>query len=240
MSTVHRGRFPTTRWTLIARLKSADASEVRLALDEICRQYYYPLYCFVRRRGLEHHDAQDALHDFLAKLLRTGTLADADEARGRLRALLATALSRFLINWRRDNAHRDRELSVDADAAEERYRHERFTEHDTPERLFERKWGHELIQRILRRLGADYAGREKSPLFQALQPVLLAGGSLRGHDAPRLAESLGMTEGALRVALNRLLKDFRALLEAEVLQTVEREEDVDAEIEYLLRVFGKG
>ena len=128
--------FPTTAWTLISRIRSRDEKVAARALDEICAQYHYPLYCYIRRRGLDHHDAQDALHDFLAKLLRLETFENAQEEKGRLRSLLAAALSRFLINWHRDHAHPDGEVSTDADMvlteAEARYLRERFTDADTP------------------------------------------------------------------------------------------------------------
>jgi hypothetical protein len=39
------GKFPTTQWTLIARIKSPDEGVARGALDELCAQYHYPLYC---------------------------------------------------------------------------------------------------------------------------------------------------------------------------------------------------
>ena len=237
------GFFPTTHWTLIGRLKSGDEAAARRALDDLCTQYHYPLYCYIRRRGLEHHDAQDALHDFLAKLLRLDTFAEADATKGHLRSFLATALQRFLVNWHRDHAGQARELSVDAlppgADPEERYRHERFTETDTPERVFDRKWGHELLQRVLLRLGESYAARDKTKLFETLRPVLLAGGSLRGEDNARLATEAGMSEGALRVALTRMLRDYRTSLEEEVLQTVDSPGAVEGELAHLLQVFRK-
>ena len=69
------GSFPATHWTLIARLRNPDETVARIALDELCAQYHYPLYCYIRHRGLAHHDAQDALQDFFAKLLRLGVFA---------------------------------------------------------------------------------------------------------------------------------------------------------------------
>jgi RNA polymerase sigma-70 factor (ECF subfamily) len=235
------GFFPTTHWTLIGRLKSGDEATARRALEDLCAQYHYPLYCYIRRRGLDHHDAQDALHDFLVKLLRLETFAEADATKGHLRSFLATALQRFLMNWHRDHAGQAREFSVDAlppgADPEERYRHERFRETDTPERVFDRKWGHELMQRVLFQLGESYAARSKAKLFETLRPVLLAGGSLRGQDSARLAAEVAMSEGALRVALTRMLQDYRAKLEEEVLQTVESRDAVEAEIALLLQVF---
>ncbi len=226
------GRFPTTHWTLIARLKSGDAAEARRALDDLIAQYHFPLYCAIRRRGLVHHDAEDALHDFLAKLLRLEALVQADEAKGRLRAFLGTALVRFLANWHRDHAAQRREESLDAplhgDEDERRYRAERFPDHETPERAFDRQWARELLTRVLRQLEAQYAGRGKSAVFTTLAPVLQHGGSLREADAPALAAQLGIGPSVLRTRLHRFLKDYRALLEAEVLQTVTSREEIEA------------
>jgi len=236
------GNFPTTHWTLIARLKSADEAEARGALDELCAQYHYPLYCYIRRHAFEHHDAQDALHDFLAKLLRLDAFAAADSDKGRLRTYLATALQRFLANWRRDRPHRERESSldephIDGVHAETRYQRERLTDHETPERFFERKWGQELLGRVLRRVGEDYTSRGKSAVFDTLRPVLISGGSLRGEDSPCLAAALGISENALRIKLTRLLREYRAVLEAEVFHTVGSREEVEEEIAHLQRVF---
>lgn len=167
------GHFPATHWTLVQRLHSGDSAVVRRALDDLCAQYHYPLYCYLRRRGLSYEDAEDALHDFLAKLLRLDAFAQADATKGRLRSFLATMLQRFLINWRRDHAERYQESSLDdlprADEAEERYQQEQFTEHDTPEIIFDRKWGRELLVRVLRRLGESYAHKGKAALFKALE-----------------------------------------------------------------------
>ncbi len=233
--------FPATRWTLIRRLKSPDATEARRALDDVCAQYYYPLYCFIRHYGLDHDDAQDALQDFFSKLLRLGSFEAASASRGHLRGFLATALRRFLINWRRDHSHRTREISLEPAPShgdpEDRYRREQFPDADTPESILDRQWGFELLQRVLQRLGENYAARGRMSVFETLRPVLLAGGSLRGEDTPQLAAALGTTEGAVRVALSRMLHDYRAILEDEVLHTVESPGEVNAEIADLLRIF---
>ena len=236
------GCFPTTSWTLIARLRSGDETTARRALEDLCAQYRYPLYCAIRYRGLAHHDAEDALHGFLAKLLRLDAFADADAEKGRLRAFLCAALGRYLLNWRRDHASRALEVSLDApdpDASisEKRYQKERFPDHETPEVIFHRQWARELLARVLTLLAARYASRGKSAVFQALRPVLQAGGSLRGEETTNLAAALGLSAGALRVAHHRFLKDYRALLEAEVFQTVSSPEDVRQEIADLQAAF---
>lgn len=234
------GRFPTTQWTLIQRLKSEDEQVSSRALDDLCRQYHYPLYCYTRRRGLDHHDAQDALHDFLAKLLRLDSLQSAEAERGRLRGFLCTSLQRFLINWnQRQKTHgMQRAVSLeDLSDSERRYELEKLTDADTPERIFNRKWSHELLKRVLQNLEADYERAGKLGQYLLLKPVLLTGGSLRDHDAGQIASAMNVTPGALKLRLHRLLKDYRSLLRHEVLQTVESQEDVETEIAHLMEVF---
>jgi DNA-directed RNA polymerase specialized sigma24 family protein len=237
------GAFPTTHWTLIARLKSPDTGIARLALDDLCAQYHYPLYCAIRHRGLSHHDAQDALHDFFAKLLRLDAFAEADAEKGRLRSYLGVALGRFLSNWHRDRAERSREVSLEEQefvGDEARYVAERFSTDETPDRLFARQWARALLTRVLESLEADYARRGKSAVFVALRPVLRRGGSLRGEDTRGLAATLGKSETTLRKIHQRFLEDYRAFLEAEVLQTVASREEVADEIAQLQATFRTG
>ena len=81
-------------------------------------------------------------------------------------------------------------------------------------------------------------GRIDKKLFKALKPVILRGGSFRGEDPGAVAEKLGMSEPALRKALQRALAEYRKTLENEVLQTVADENEVDEELAYLRGLFG--
>jgi RNA polymerase sigma-70 factor (ECF subfamily) len=242
-SSAPSAQFPTTHWSLISRLHSPSLAERSRALDELCLQYHYPLYCYIRRRGLDHHDAQDALHDFLGRLLRLGSFGSADAEKGRLRAYLLTALQRFLINWQRGQRHRRHELSVDTEPllmhAEDRYRGEQFPDSENPAQSYDRKWATELMQAVLKRLEKTYESRNRSELFQALRPVLLSGGSLQQEGSEKLADRLGMKPGAVRVALLRMLRDYRKLLQEEILLTVQNPREVKEEFQELMRLFSR-
>lgn len=241
MVSAQNAHFPTTQWTLISRLRSKDDAVSSRALDELCAQYHYPLYCYIRRRGLDHHDAQDVLHDFLAKLIRLESFQTVEEEKGRLRGFLGTTLSRFLASWFESRNKRRHDISLDEEmdlaTAEQRFQRERFSDKETAERLFERKWAHELIRHVLRRMKREHAARGKAALFTALKPVLLDGGSLRGNDHEAIAASLGMSPGSLRTALTRILDSFRDMLRAEVAETVEDKSEIDDEIAHLMQAF---
>lgn len=219
--------LPATQWTLIARLRHGNPQDAQRALDELIHQYRYPLYCYLRRRGYSHYDADDILQDFLMKLLRNESFATADAAKGRLRCMLQVSLERFVINWERRNQHRRKEFSLEEEAsggeseAEKRYQHEKFHSHETPEQIFGRKWTLTLLGAALNRVGENYKARGKEKLFTVLRPVLMDGGSLRGENGPLLAEAAGLTYGALRTALMRMLIDYQEALHQEILQTVE-------------------
>jgi DNA-directed RNA polymerase specialized sigma24 family protein len=235
--------FPSTDWTLISRLRSRHETVATAALEEMCARYHYPLYCFIRRRGLAHHDAQDALQEFLAKLLRNESLQGTHQEQGRLRGFLSTALKRFLVNWHRDREKERLNVSIEAEQDlardEKRFHKEKLTDEDTPERVFERKWAQEMLRRVLAEMEEDYQRKQKLALYQVLRPVVLAGGSLVGEATNDLAVSLEMSPAALRVALSRFLGDYRDRLRKEVLQTLANPADVDEELACLARAFEK-
>jgi RNA polymerase sigma-70 factor (ECF subfamily) len=60
----------------------------------------------------------------------------------------------------------------------------------------------------------------------------------QGHsaeDAQDLAATLNLSEGAVKVAVHRLRRRFRALLNDEISHTVAAPEDVEDELHYLFR-----
>ena len=54
-----------------------------------------------------------------------------------------------------------------------------------------------------------------------------------------LAAALGMTEGAVKVAVSRLRQRYRKHLEEEIAKTVAVPEEVDGELRHLLRVLAR-
>lgn len=234
--------MPTTQWSLIERLKSPDPGLARTALDVLCRAYHYPLYCQIRRHGFSHHDAEDLLHDFLAKLLRNDSFGLAESEKGRLRTYLRTALSRFLATRHERQQRVSRhEISIeslaDLSAVEGRFELDESAHHESPDILFDRQWGVELMNQVMQRLRKQYEDKGNAALFSALQPVLFSGGSLVDHDSAALCSGLGMKPGALRAALLRLLQKYREALRHEVLQTVSHQDQAPSEFAFLMACF---
>jgi RNA polymerase sigma factor (sigma-70 family) len=234
------GRFATTRWSLVLAAKGRGEPQAREALADLCALYWYPLYAYVRRRGHDADRAQDLTQEFFARLLEKDFLADVDRGKGRFRSFLLAACKHFLAN-ERDRARAlkrggGREpIPIDALDAESRYRREPV-DAMTPERLFDRRWALTLLDQVLQRLGEEMARAGKAVWFDRLKPALLGA---RGSDPyGQIAAELGMTEGAVKVAVHRLRQRYRALLNEEIARTVDDPGQVEDEIRDLFAAVG--
>lgn len=225
--------FITTRWSLVVAAQSSSPA-AREALAELCRLYWYPLYVYIRRFGHNHDEAQDLTQDFFTLLLEREDLAKLDPTRGRFRAFLLAACRHFLSNEHDRAAALKRGgdrlfLSLDLSDADRRYTTEPCHE-QTPERLFDRHWALTLLGHVLQRLRKYYQTTGQLPLFEALK-VFLTGETNDSH--ARVAAELGMSPGAVKVAVHRLRQRYRDLLCEEIAQTVDDPAMVDDEIRAL-------
>lgn len=237
MADARPDHFATTRWTLVARAAGhGDSGEVRSALQSLCKDYWYPLYVYVRRRGHDGADASDLTQAFFAMLLERGDLAAVDRGRGRFRSYLLGALGHFLANeWRRGQAQKrgggQPALSLDVTDAETRYGREP-SHHLTPDRAFERQWALAVIERAMNRLRVEQRDAGKAGQFERLAPVLAAADDAGSYR--QIGSELGMSEGAVKVAVHRMRRRMRVLLREEVSHTVDGPDDVDEELRHLL------
>lgn len=230
-------RFDTTHWSLVIAAGSEDSSAARSALDTLCERYWYPIYAYIRRRGIDAEDARDLTQGFLLSLVDRRSFADLDAERGRFRAFLLASVTHFLAN----NAERQRAqkrggglhtVSLDWNEAEGRYRHEPVLP-ATPETIFERRWALTVIDRVLADLRLEWAADGRADEFDGLKACLLGTGPEGGYRSA--GALLGMTEGAVKVAVHRLRRRFQRRLRSLITETVADPADVDDEIRHLIR-----
>jgi len=211
------------------------------ALEALCRAYWYPLYAFVRRRGHSPPDAQDLTQEFFSRLLEHNWIAHADRHKGRFRSFLLMAMKRFLSKeWDKvktlKRGGQVRFIPLQLDTAETRYTREP-ADTSTPEQVFEKQWALALLESVLNRLRKDYAQDGKGALFHTLEPCLI--GSRESQPYAALAAQLGMTEGAVKVAVCRLRERYRECLKEEISHTVASPAEVDEELHHLFRVLAR-
>lgn len=232
-----RGRFMTTRWTLVNAAGDGSDAPARDALAELCQAYWPPLYAYLRRRGHDAEEAQDLTQGFFARLLERRDIRAAHAERGRFRSFLLTALKRYVINEHERATSLKRgghvlPLSLDFDGVERAESLAPRTD-DRPDRLFDRRWAAISLDRALQRLRQECHRTGKGVLADALLPYLTDAGELPAYDT--VARELGLTEGAVKVAVHRLRQRFGDVLRLEIAETVLAPEDVDDEVRELIR-----
>jgi RNA polymerase sigma-70 factor (ECF subfamily) len=235
--------FPTTHWSVVINAGTGSESQARAALETLCRQYWYPLYHFVRRHGRSHHEAEDCTQDFLARLLAADRVGRARPERGHFRGFLLTALRNDLTKqWEKNQAEKrgggQTVLPLDFAAAGERFSREPADPGLTPEQAFDRTWAAELILRTVAELREEYESSGRGELFAALAPLVWSPGPAESQEPA--AQHLGMKTHAFAVALQRLRRRLGDRLRARVAETVATPADVDAELHHLIAAITSG
>ena len=233
-------RFQTTRWSVVVAAGDADSTAGGLALAELCEAYWAPVYAFIRRTGRSGDDSKDLTQAFFAKLLEKNYVRDARQERGRFRSFLLTSVRNFLAN-EYDHGQTLKcggqavHVSIDVSHEDRQYQYEPV-EHETPEHVYERQWALTVIKTTWARLALRLAGARRQHLLQKLRPFLTG-------DEPAsygvLAIELGMSEGALRVAVHRMRQQFGDCLRELIAETVVSPDEVADELRYLMALVSR-
>lgn len=224
--------FPSTRWSLLrAGGAAADAGAAR-ALDELARLYWRPIAAYARSRWVASDDeAREVAQDFFVWVLESGFLARADRGRGSFRGFVKRALARFLADRERARRTAKRggtrrrvpfegpvlELADDAQRA--------------PDELLDDLWRKALLAQAVEALERDLRAREKELAFEVFRDCVLADEDV---DHRTVAARHGITPVDVMNRLAFAKERFRAHLRAAVAATVGADDELRAELAWLL------
>ena len=193
----------------------------------------------MRRTGRDEEVARDLTQEFFAQLLARHGLDTVEPGRGRFRSFLLGAVKHFLADQhdrvqaaKRGGGHAP--VSIDAGYSADTTAGLQIPDPASraPDSLFDRQWALTLVDRAVARLAADFAAEDKQAQFDALKPWLL--GEVPEMSQADAARQLGLSEGAVKVAVHRLRIRFRELVKAEIAQTVGGADEVQDELRYLI------
>src|SRR3954469_14761331 len=231
--------FATTRWTVVLAAGGRGTAQADVALEELCRTYWYPLYAYIRRQGHSREDAEDLTQAFFAKLLEKNYLEGISSNGGKFRAFLLVAVKRFLANeW--DRANRQKRgggvapLSLDWQDADTRYQINPADD-VSPDKLYDRAWALTLLERVITRLRDENSAEGKAKIYSQLERFLMVGKDEGSYG--QAATALQMSEGTVRVAVHRLRRRYRELLREEIAQTLSDPAQAEEEMKALFAAF---
>jgi RNA polymerase sigma-70 factor (ECF subfamily) len=232
--------FATTHWTVVLAAGRRRTPQADMALEELCRTYWFPLYAYVRRQGHSREYAEDLTQAFFTRFFEKNYLEGLSSEKGKFRAFLLAAMKHFLTNeW--DRAHAAKRgggatpLSLDWQDADTRYQIDP-ADNLSPDKLFDRAWAVTLLERVIIRLRDESATDGKARFFEQLKPFLMVGKSAIPY--AEAAAKHGQSEGAMRTAVHRLRRRYRELLREEIGQTLSDPAQVEEEMRTLFAAFG--
>ena len=228
-----RNKFATTHWSLVLEASRRSAPEARDALNRLCELYWYPLYHFVRGQVRTAEEAEDLTQGFFTRLMDKNDLASVDPARGRFRAWLLGSIKHYLANERdREQAQKrgGRAVHFDLDDAEVRFG-QAPARSLSPEQAYNRNWAATLLENAMSALWKEYERRGEGLIFEKLKETLLGADETAYQ---RIAGDVGKTPGAVKTAASRLRDRYGEALREQLIQIVERPEDVEDELRFLL------
>ena len=181
--------------------------------------------------------ARELAHDFFAQMLAGGTIARAEQERGRFRSYLLGAVKHFLSHHREAQRRLKRGGKVENISLNET---EARSVPDagvlSPDAAFDRQWALTVVAHALEALRRECVAEGHADFFEQVKPWL-TGDAARGDQAA-LAAGCGLNANALKVAVHRLKRRFRQLLKAEVAGTLDDPVLVEAEMRALFAALG--
>lgn len=229
--------FCTTRWTLVSRARG-ESPEARAALGDLCEAYWSPVHRFLMRDGKGEDESRELTQEFISQLLTTNAIEMADPRKGRFRSYLLGALKHFLSNGRRAaNAQKrggDAVIqSIESGGTETSPGLQVPDREATPaDAWFDRHWALAVMERGMTQVEKSFEEAGKQTHFEILKPWLI--GDNTELNQSEAAERLGMSGGAVKVAIHRLRHKFGEAIRAEIAETVDSEEEIRDELRYLI------
>jgi len=230
--------FGATHWSLVLKACQTRDAQAGAALEQLCQQYWNPIYHYVRRRGHPIEDAKDLTQAFFEQFLKKQSFHHADRNRGQFRCFLLSCLKHFLSDAHdRASAKKRGGNAVHMPlewAQAEKQLQTQLLEENASDKIYDRSWALATLEAAREAIRGHYHSTGKGKKFDILAAYLTGDESRRPYE--EAASELGMRESAVKTEVGRMRLRFRAHLRSEIAMTVSRPEEIDEEIRYLVRI----
>lgn len=234
--------FQTTCWVDIREARASDEAQRKAIIDNLLRKYWRPVYCYLKHKGYNNERAKDLTQGFYHEVVLGHELIQkADQARGRFRTFLLTALDHYVSNVYRNESAQKRMPKgkfVHLDEFNE-YEEPNILKTATAEEIFHYTWASDLLDEAIAKVKNEYCGSGKerhwkifeeevlTPIFTNVRPPLLSDiCSKYGIESTSKASNMILTvKRRLGAVIKRCLRQF-----------VQSEAEVEEEFNELLKI----
>jgi RNA polymerase sigma factor (sigma-70 family) len=205
--------FPSTRLSVIERMRDGDVDVRRAAFGDVIDAYWRPVYTHLRLTWtLTPEDAQDLTQGFFAGAFEKTWLEAYDPARARFRTFVRVCADRYLMNWRQaaTRLKRGGETALsppDFERAERALRERSAPAPGDPEEVFRQEFIRSVFARALAAVRADCDARGRPEDFSLFERYDVEPED--GISYARLASESGLTVTQVTNRLSQVRRMFR-------------------------------
>ena len=240
-----RDRFQTTLWTEIANAKTLDETRRREAVNELIQKYWKPVYCYLRRKGRSNESAKDMTQGFFHEVvLGRKLIQQADQAKGRFRTFLLTALDRYAtdVYYKETAGKRSSKAQIMPLETNDVASLLETQSKSKPDEVFNYAWASEILDQVLAKVKEDCfkAGRETYwNVFYAkvVTPIIC------GAETPELRElcvKYGIEDQAKASNMIAYVKGrFRSTMKRYLRQFVQSDSEVENEFNEIFSILSQ-
>jgi len=242
-----KGSFETTRWTQIQKAKILDQERRQASVNNLLQRYWKPVYCCVIRKGYSNEDAKDITQNFFCEIvLGRDLIQQADQAKGRFRTFLLTALNRYVTSlYRKETAQKRRPLEglVQLEHLEASSMQLGDSSELCPEQAFHYTWATTLLDEVIAEVKNQCFSKGEATYWEVFRATVLAP-NLYNTKAPFMAElcakySIESEKKASNMA-QTVKKRWRKAFWNHVRRHVGSDSEVEDEIRDLIEILSKG
>jgi RNA polymerase sigma factor (sigma-70 family) len=205
--------FPSTRHSVIERIRSTDPSSRRGAFDDLVAGYWKPVYKYLRLTWhLSCEDAEDLTQAFFSDAFEKAWLERFDPKRARFRTFVRLCADRLVMNRKQSESRLKRGGAVEtvaldfAEAERELLAHYASTPPDAEE-LFRREFIRSLFDRAVASVRSEYERAGRSVHLRLFERYDLA--PVEGLTYADLASEFGLTTTQVTNYLAQIRRSFR-------------------------------
>ena len=241
------GRFRTTSWSRVYAARTEHPERRRAAVGAVSARYWKPVYVFLRGKGYAHDDAEELTQGFFVDVVVGRELIQlADREKGSFRALLRKAVACYAANKVRDRCAKKRmpEKGLISLEGMETWQLPAASEDlGGPDWAFVYAWAFALLDDVLESVKTSCLEANQEKHWGVFSKTILDP-TLRGARKPALSEvcrELAIESEAKASNMCITVKRrFKAALRVHVRQFVDRDDQVDAEIQDLIQILSHG
>jgi RNA polymerase sigma factor (sigma-70 family) len=206
------GGFPSTRHSVIERIRDADPDARRAAFGDVVEGYWKPLYKHLRLTWrLDPEDARDLTQGFFAEAFQKAWLERYEPGKARFRTFVRVCADRFVMNTRQNAARLKRgggvqTLSLDFEGAEREVA-ARAGSPPEPDELFHQEFVRALFERAVQDLRAECQAQGRELHYELFERYDL--NPREGVSYAQLARELGLTTTQVTNHLAHVRRRFR-------------------------------